>query len=99
MHTDDRSYGYCKGKAVPQHAYGGAGGRGGIAPTDEVSGQRHASAALYPRGKDPPVPIGQEAGWAPEPVYTQTLDEKSCLPPPGIEPQSPGRPVRSQTLY
>jgi hypothetical protein len=31
----------------------------------EVSGQRHAPTALYPRGKNP-VPIVQEAGWAPE---------------------------------
>jgi hypothetical protein len=56
-----------------------------------VSGQRHAP------GKGPPVPIVQEAGWAPEPVWTQRLEEKSPLPE--IEPQSPGRPVRSQTLY
>jgi hypothetical protein len=42
-----------------------------------VSGQRHALAALYPRGKDPPVPIVQEAGWAPEPVWTQRLEETS----------------------
>jgi hypothetical protein len=33
-----------------------------------VSGQRHAPAALYPGGKDPPVPVRQEAGWAPEQV-------------------------------
>jgi hypothetical protein len=31
-----------------------------------VSGQHHA-----------PVPIGQEAGWAPEPVWTQKIEEKS----------------------
>jgi hypothetical protein len=42
-----------------------------------VSGQRHASAALYPRGKDPPVPIMQEAECAPESVWTQRLEEKS----------------------
>jgi hypothetical protein len=30
-----------------------------------------------PPGKEPPVPIGQEAGWAPEPVWTQGLEEKS----------------------
>jgi hypothetical protein len=31
-------------------------------------------------GKGTPVPIGQEAGWASEPVWTQSLDEKfSCL--------------------
>jgi hypothetical protein len=47
---------------------------------DGVSGQRHALAALYPSGKGPPVPIGQEAGWAPESVWTQRLEEKSfCL--------------------
>jgi hypothetical protein len=43
----------------------------------EVSGQRHAPAALLPPGKGPPVPIVQEAGWAPEPVWTQRLEEKS----------------------
>jgi hypothetical protein len=26
--------------------------------------------------KGPPVPIGQEAGWAPEPVWTQKIEEK-----------------------
>jgi hypothetical protein len=46
-----------------------------------VSGQRHASAALLPPGKGPPVPIVQEAGWAPEPVWTQKLEEKSFAPP------------------
>jgi hypothetical protein len=30
-----------------------------------------------PAGKVPTVPIVQEAGWAPEPVWTQRLDEKS----------------------
>jgi hypothetical protein len=39
-----------------------------------VSGQRHAQAALLPPGKGPPVPIVQEAGWAPEPVWTQRID-------------------------
>jgi hypothetical protein len=62
------------------------GGRGGIAPTHSrlrvrwVSGQRHAPAALLPPGKGPPVPIVQEAGWAPEPVWTQRLEEKSFAP-------------------
>jgi hypothetical protein len=42
-----------------------------------VSCQRHAPAALYLRGKDPPVPTVQEAGCAPEPVWTQRLEEKS----------------------
>jgi hypothetical protein len=34
-----------------------------------VSGQLHALAALPP-GKEPPVPIGYEVGWTPEPVWT-----------------------------
>jgi hypothetical protein len=34
-----------------------------------LSDQRHAPAALYLRGKD--------AGWAPEPIWTQGLGEKS----------------------
>jgi hypothetical protein len=29
-----------------------------------------------PPGKRTPVPIGQEAGWASEPVWTQRLEEK-----------------------
>jgi hypothetical protein len=43
-----------------------------------MSGQHHASAALYPRGKDPPIPIAQKASWALEPVWTQRLEEKFC---------------------
>jgi hypothetical protein len=47
---------------------------------DGVSGQRHDPAALLPPGKGPPVPIGQEVGWAPEPVWTQRLQEKFFAP-------------------
>jgi hypothetical protein len=63
-----------------------------------VSGQRHAPATLYPPERTP-VPIVQEAGWAPEPVWTQRLEEKILSPLPGIEPLSHGRPARSETLY
>jgi hypothetical protein len=28
-------------------------------------------------GKGPPVPVGQEAGWAPDPVWTQRLEKDS----------------------
>jgi hypothetical protein len=55
-----------------------------------VSGQHHAPPALYPRGKDPPVP---RAGLDTE------VRGKIISPLPGIEPGSPGRPARSQTLY
>jgi hypothetical protein len=63
------------------------GKRGDIAPTHSrpqhwmgVTDQRHASTALLPPGKVPPVPIVQEAGWAPEPVWTQWIEEKSFAP-------------------
>jgi hypothetical protein len=36
----------------------------------EVSGQLHVPA-------DTPVPIGQEAGWAPEPAWLRRRREKS----------------------
>jgi hypothetical protein len=52
----------------------------------------------FTRGKGPPVPIGQETGWASEPVWTQRIEENPLLPR-GMEAISPGRPVRSQTLY
>jgi len=41
----------------------------------EVSGQFQAPAAL-PLRKEFPVPIGFEAGWAPEPVWTRRRREK-----------------------
>jgi hypothetical protein len=42
----------------------------------EWSASRLGSA--LPPGEEPPVPIGQEAaGCAPEPVWTQRLEEKS----------------------
>jgi hypothetical protein len=41
----------------------------------ELSASRPGRA--LPPGKGPPVPIGQEAGWAPEPVWTQKLAEIS----------------------
>jgi hypothetical protein len=56
-----------------------------------VGGQRHAPAAFTP-GKEP-VPIVQEAGWVPGPVWIGAEN----LAPSGI--QSPDRPVRSESLY
>jgi hypothetical protein len=42
----------------------------------EMSGQHHAPAALS-QGKQPQAPIGQEVGWAPEPVWTIWRSENS----------------------
>jgi hypothetical protein len=43
----------------------------------EMSGQLHAPSALPP-GKEALGPIGQEAGLAPEPVWTLWRREKFC---------------------
>jgi hypothetical protein len=48
----------------------------------EVSGEIQAPAAL-PLGKVPAVPIGQEAGWASEPVWTLWRIKKPFSSPAG----------------
>jgi len=53
-----------------------------ITELEVVTGQRHASAALNP-GKHP-VPIVEEVGWAPGPVWTDAEN----LPPPGFDPRN-----------
>jgi hypothetical protein len=55
-----------------------------------VSGQHHAPAALLPPGKGPPVPIGQEAGWAPR-AGLDTEDRGKILCP--RRESNPDRPV------
>jgi hypothetical protein len=58
------------------------GVRGGIAPTfltfELQGGEWSASrpGRTLPLGKGPSVPNVQEAGWHPEPVWTQRLEEK-----------------------
>jgi hypothetical protein len=44
---------------------------------DEVEWSASRPGCALPPGKGPPVHIVQEAGWAPEPVWTQRLEEKS----------------------
>jgi hypothetical protein len=56
--------------------------------------KHHAPAALPPgKTRKDSVPIVQEAGWAPGPVWTRAEN----LVPTRI--QSPDRPARSQSLY
>jgi hypothetical protein len=62
-----------------------------------VSAQRHAPTALYPREMTPGTRwtggwVGPRAG-----LHTEARGE-ILLPFPGIEPETPSRPVRSQTL-
>jgi hypothetical protein len=63
------------------------GGRGDISSysfqTSALDGGEWSASRpdrALPPGKGPPVPIGQEAGWAPEPAWTQRLEEKSFAP-------------------
>jgi hypothetical protein len=60
-----------KSKAVPLQAMEALDG-------GEWSASRPGRA--LPPGKEPPVPIVQEAGWAPEPVWTQRIEEKPFAP-------------------
>jgi len=55
-------------------------------------GSTSRSDRSLPPGKDP-VPIVQEAGWAPGPVWTSAENLASA----GI--RFPGRPACSQSLY
>jgi hypothetical protein len=60
----------------------------------EVSGELHALAALLPV-KDLLVPIGVEAGWAREPVWTLWRRKQSCP----CRESNPGLPARNVSLY
>jgi hypothetical protein len=70
-------------KAVPLHAMKALGERERIAPTSALDGDEWSASrpghALAP-GKGPPVHIVQEAGWAPEPVWAQRIQEKMLCP-------------------
>jgi hypothetical protein len=98
-------YLYSKRKSGPSTRHGGAWGERRYSSysftTSALDGGEWSESRPgrpLPPEKGPPVPIVQEAGWAPEPVWTQRI-RKNPLPLPGIEPRSPGCPARSQTLY
>jgi hypothetical protein len=63
-----------------------------------VNAQRHAPAALKPRGKDPRHPFYRRLGGL-QSCSGQKSQRKNFLPLPRFEPRSSGRPVHSQTLY
>jgi hypothetical protein len=64
----------------------------------EVSGQLHAPVAL-PLGKEPLVPIGQEAGWASQSVYTLWEVKRNLLLLSGIESRPFSPVVRRYIQY
>jgi hypothetical protein len=73
-----------KSKAVPIHAEVAFGGDRRYSSYSFLTsalevGEWSASRSgrALPPGKEPPVPTVQEAGWAPEPVWTQRLEGKS----------------------
>jgi hypothetical protein len=59
--------------------------------TSALDGEWLASrpGRTFAPGEGSTVPIVQEAGWAPEPVWTQRLEKKILSPLPRIEPRSP----------
>jgi hypothetical protein len=76
-----------KSKAAPLHATEEHGEKGGNSSYSYLTlaldgGEWSASrpGSTLPPGKEPLVPIGQEAGWAPESVWMQKLEEKSFAP-------------------
>jgi hypothetical protein len=70
----------CKGKAVPLRSIEAHLGDSRYSSYSFLTSALEVVSlgpALNP-GEDPPVPTVQEAGWAPEPVWTQRLEEKFC---------------------
>jgi hypothetical protein len=60
-----------------------------------MSGLLHAQATLPPE-KEPPLPIGYEVGWTPEPVWTTWRRENSCSYWDSNSDPSVVQPVASQ---
>jgi hypothetical protein len=75
-----------KRKAVPQHTYRGAKGERmynsysfTTSALDGVSGQRHAPAAIYPRGKEPRYRLHRRLGGPTAGLDTEVRGKVSCL--------------------
>jgi hypothetical protein len=73
-----------KSKAVPLHAMEAPGGEkrysSYLFSTSALDGGEWSASRpgrALPPGNGPQVPIGQEAGWAPELVWTQRIEETS----------------------
>jgi hypothetical protein len=94
-----------KSKAVPLYVMEALGGRGDIAPTH--SRPRHLIRwvvsvtpwPLFTPGERTPGTHWTGSWVGPRSGLDPKARRKILSPLPGIEPRSPGRPVRSQTLY
>jgi hypothetical protein len=82
------------------HTYAGARGRGGIAPTYSWLGTRWKWVVSFtPRPRFMPG-THWTGGWVgPRAGLNTEVREKILLPLSGIEPWSPGRPVRCQNCH
>jgi hypothetical protein len=75
---------YVKDKLVPLHDMNGAWGERRYSSYSFLAsaleggeGSASCTGRALPPGKETPVRIVQEAGWAPEPVWMQRVEEKS----------------------
>jgi hypothetical protein len=91
-----------KRQSCPATRHGGAWGERrynsssfSTSALDGVSGQRHVPAALCPGERTPGIHCTR--GWVGLRAGLDTEKEKKSFAPPGIEPRSACRPVRSQT--
>ena len=85
----------CKGKGLPRTGHGGPEREqmySSTLPSTSGGGWSTPRPGRFTPWKDP-VPIVQEAGWAPGSVWTGAEN----LAPTGI--RSPDRPARSESLY
>jgi hypothetical protein len=95
---------YHKSKAVPLHAMKVLGGEeiySTYSFTTTLDGGEWSASrpgrALAP-GQGPPVPIVQEAGWTPEPVWPPRIEEKSFAPAGDRTPIARSSSPRSDTI-
>jgi hypothetical protein len=97
---------YSKSKSSPSTRHGGAWGERRYSSysftTSALDGGEWSASRLgraLPPGKGPPG-THCTGGWVgPRAGLDTEVRGKILCPPPGIEPRSPGRPARSQTLY
>jgi len=80
-----RTYAHSSGSVKVPSRHEDVQGSGGIAPRILISALERSDwtdsrlDALSP-GKEPPIPTGQEARWAPEPVWTQRRVNSPSFP-------------------
>jgi hypothetical protein len=100
--VDVLQYGYKVKVNLSHYRHAGAKGARKYSSYSFLTSALHGgewSASLpghdLPPGKQPPVSIGHEAGWASELVWTQTRGKILCL----CRGSDPGRPVSIHTLH